>query len=398
MTQPTHSLLEDRWVRLGARAWALAGLATLVAAGAWLLGKLLPALTPLILASVVTLVLRRPVAALEARGVSRWLGVVICYLASAVVVAIATLFVVPVVVREVSAFAEAFPRYYDAAYGLWLDVEREWVAIRLPEWVDEALVASRGAIVSWLTELSGSTARVVVGAGGRVFGFLAQAFLALALAFFLLRDLPALKAEVLALAGSRRDDSLTVLAREIVAVLEGFLKGQLMIAVIVGTITGVGLAALGVPYAAAIGLIAGVTNLIPYLGPVIGGIVAAISAAFVSPQLMLWTIVWVFVVQQTESVALQPRIMAHQARIHPAVVIVSLAIGARFFGLLGMLFAVPVAAVVTVLFTHFYSRHIGTDVRSVGGVLFPRRRVRRGSSEDATADAPDTDDNLRQDG
>lgn len=373
MSRAPHGLLDDRWVRLGARAWALTGVAVLAAGVLWLLGRTATAVTPFLLALVVVVVLRRPVAFLATRGLSRSLAVVVCYLVSAVVVTGAALFVVPAIVREVGDFAEAFPRYWDALYQLWLELEREYAAVEWPAWVGDVILSSRSTIVGWATDVSSSTAKLVVGIGGRFFGFFVQLFLALALAFFVLRDLPTLTRELFNLVPPERREERAALAREIVSVLEGFLRGQLIIATIVGVVIGVGVAVLGVPYAAVIGLIAGVTNLVPYVGPFVGGAVAAVSAVFVSPKLMLWTIIWVFVVQQAESLWLQPRIMSSQVRIHPALVIASLTLGATLFGLAGMLLAVPVAAVAMVLFVHVFERSSGRRVRSKGGALFPAR-------------------------
>ena len=381
MSPASHGLLDDRWVRLGARAWALTGVAVLAAGALWLVGKAAAAVTPFMLALVVVVALRRPVDRLERRGVKRWLAVVICYLVSAVVVTVVSLFFVPAIVREVGEFADAFPRYYDALYRLWLQLEREYATVELPSWVGEVILASRSTIVSWATDISGSTAKLVVTVGGRFFAFFVQLFLALALAFFVLRDLPTLVRELFALVPPERREERAAVAREVVSVLEGFLRGQLIIATIVGVVIGIGLAVLGVPYAAVIGLIAGVTNLVPYVGPIVGGAVAAVSAVFVSPNLMVWTIVWVFVVQQAESLMLQPRIMSHQVRIHPALVIASLTVGATLFGLAGMLLAVPMSAVLTVLFVHWFERSSGRAVRSHGGALFPERKKRSPGSE-----------------
>jgi len=376
-----HSVREP-WVRAGIRAWSVLGIALLVAGSIWLLGQAAPVLTPFVLALVTIIVLRRPVAWLDARSVPRWLAVVVCYLASAVVLTLIGLFVVPAVAREVSAFARAFPQYYDSLYRLWVHMENQYATAQWPTWVGEVLLASRETIVSWATQVSGSTAMFVVSVSGRLFGFLVHLFLALALAFFVLRDLPTLSRELLGLAGPGRRAELLRLLSEVVNVLEGFIRGQLIIATIVGTISGIGLAVLGVPYAAVIGLIAGVTNLVPYVGPWVGGAIAAISAAFVGPGLIGWTIAWVFVVQQTESLVLQPRIMSHQVRIHPAIVIAALTVGATFFGVAGMLLAVPVAAVLTVVFVHYYERSSGRSVRSVDGALFPARGT--GTDEDAS--------------
>jgi alanyl-tRNA synthetase len=209
-----------------------------------------------------------------------------------------------------------------------------------------------------------------------VIGFLINVFLALALAFFVLRDLPTLKSEILALPGPERREESFALAAEVTDVVEGFIRGQGIIAIIVGTLTALGLWVLGVPYALLIGLIAGITNLIPYLGPLVGGAIAAISAAFVSPQLVFWTIVYIVVIQQLESTFLQPRIMSDQVHLHPVLVILSLLVGATLFGLVGMLFAVPIAGVAKVMFVHYFEKWTASSISHEQGALFrkPKRR------------------------
>jgi len=379
------------WKRLLTVSWALVGLGVLISGALWILSRVAGALTPFLLAIVVVLLLRRPVGRLHRAGLSRSGSVGVCYLISAVVLTVVGVFIVPPIVAEVRDFTEDFPRYYDAAYGLWTEIESEYLAIELPEWVTAVVEASRENIVASITEFSRNIARALVAAGGQVIGFFVHVFLALALAFFVLRDLPTIKTELLALPGpARREESLQ-LAADVTLVLEGFIRGQLIIATIVGVLTGLGLMLLGVPYALVIGLIAGVTNLIPYLGPIVGGIIAAISAAFVGPGLVVATIVWVVIVQQAESLFLQPRVMSDQVRIHPMLVILSLLIGATLYGLIGMLLAVPVAAVAKVLFVHFYEKWTESSISTDDGALFrtmkrrDRRKEREASAERGSA-------------
>ncbi len=366
-------------------SWALVGLSLLTAGVFWALGRVAGALTPFVLALVVVFLLRRPVGRLERMGMRRSAAVGVCYLVSAALLTVLGLFIVPPIGAELRDFGQDFPRYYDAAYDLWTDIETDYLAIELPDWVREAAEASRESVMSWATELSRNVARGVVTVGGQVFGFFVSAFLALALAYFVLRDLPTLKAELVSLPGRERQEEMLGLLGEMTVVLEGFVRGQVIIATIVGVLTGLGLWILGVPYALLIGLIAGVTNLIPYLGPIVGGIVAAISAAFVSPQLVLWTLVWVVVVQQAESTFLQPRVMSDQVHMHPALVILSLLIGATLFGLVGMLFAVPVAAVLKVLFVHYFEKWTDSPISSADGALFRRPGARRRIGDDLCA-------------
>lgn len=377
---------EDRiesWRRLALISWALVGLGLLIAAGIWILGQVGAALTPFIISLIVVFVLRRPVRRFEGLGLSRSLSVVACYLIAAAVLAVFGLFVIPPMVREAREFAEDFPRYYDAALNLWSQIESEYLAIELPAWVREAAEAARQNIIVGITAATQRTAQAAVGIGGQIVGFIVNIFLALALAFFVLRDLPTLKSELLALPGPARRDESFKLAAEVTDVVEGFIRGQSFIALIVGVMTGLGLWVLGVPYALIIGLIAGVTNLIPYLGPFVGGAVAAISAAFVSPQLVVLTILYIVVIQQVESLFLQPRIMSGEVHLHPVLVILSLLVGATLFGLVGMLLAVPVAGVVKVMFVHYYEKWTASSIAAENGALFrkPRRRGSRKGEE-----------------
>ena len=381
MPQQTSETRLESWRRLAIIAWALVGVGLLVAAGLWLLGQVATALTPFVIAIFVVFLLRRPVKRLEALGVSRSLAVAICYLVAAVALTVFGLFVIPPIGREFRAFADDFPRYYDAAFGIWEWLEQEYLAIELPQWVISTAEAARESLIAWITSASRNIAQAALNVGGQVVGFLIHLFLALALAFFVLRDLPTLKSELLALPGPARQEESFKLAGEVTDVLEGFIRGQSIIALIVGVLTAAGLWVLGVPYALLIGLIAGVTNLVPYLGPFVGGLVAAISAAFVSPQLVLWTVVWIVIVQQAESTFLQPRIMADQVHLHPVLVILSLLIGATLFGLVGMILAVPIAGVVKVMFVHYYEKWTESSISHEKGALF-RKPKRRGVMRD----------------
>jgi predicted PurR-regulated permease PerM len=380
----------ENWRRISTIAWALIGVFALVAGGLWLLGRVAGALTPFVIALIVVFILRRPVKRLETAGLSRALSVAVCYLIAALALTVLGLFVIPAVATEFRDFSTDFPRYYDAAIGLWSMVESEYLAIELPAWVAEAGEAARESIISWITGASRNLAQAAISAGGQVLGFLFNVFLALALAFFVLRDLPTLKSELLALPGPGRREESFKLAGEVTGVIEGFIRGQGMIALIVGTLTALGLFVLGVPYALLIGLIAGVTNLIPYLGPLVGGAIAAISAAFVSPQLVLWTIIYIVVLQQLESTFLQPRIMSEQVHLHPVLVILSLLVGATLFGLVGMLLAVPIAGVAKVMFVHYYEKWTSSSISHEEGALF-RKPKPRGALRDDECVAVDED-------
>ncbi len=138
------------------------------------------------------------------------------------------------------------------------------------------------------------------------------------------------------------------LARQLDLVLSGFIRGQLLVALFVGVSSGLALILLGVEFAILIGILAGITNIIPYLGPIIGGIPAAIIAFLDTPIKALWVIIAFVVIQQAESSVVSPRIVGHRVGLHPTIIILALLIGGSLWGFIGLLIAVPLAAIVKV--------------------------------------------------
>lgn len=383
--------LTRRWTLIALRAWAIIGIVVLIVGALWLLARISLVLTPFLFAVLVVFVLRRPVDELAARGLSRGLAVTFCYLVGATIVTFVGIFIVPPLVSQARDFLDDFPRYYLAARDLWFDLQRQYTNLEIPEWVQDAALASRQSITEQIASWSRAAAGLVVTLGGQVVGFVFNLFLSLALAFFVLRDLPTLKREVIVLGGRRQDDVIEVIAR-VTFVVEGWIKGQSLIAMIVGVATWLGLEVLGVPYALIIGLIAGVTNLIPYLGPFVGGAIAAISASFVSPALVVYTLLYIIVIQQLESLFLQPRVMSDHVHLHPVLVVFSLLIGAMVAGLAGMLFAVPVAAVINTVFVYYFEKNTHSELATEGGALF--RRISCDDDSDECAEETETAENI----
>lgn len=124
-------------------------------------------------------------------------------------------------------------------------------------------------------------------------------------------------------------------------ILGSFIKGQLLIALIVGVCSGIGMWIIGVPYPLLVGFFAGITNVIPYFGPWIGGILPVILALTKRPILALWAGLWVFVVQQIESNLISPQIMSRSVGLHPLVVIFSVLFFGQLMGVPGMILGVP---------------------------------------------------------
>jgi predicted PurR-regulated permease PerM len=113
---------------------------------------------------------------------------------------------------------------------------------------------------------------------------------------------------------------------------------------------------IGVPFALILGLIAGVFEVLPYVGPILGAIPAVIVALLTDPGKALWVVIAFIAIQQVENLLLVPRVAGKSVKLHPALVMVVLVIGNQLAGFWGMLMAVPVTAVIRDIFKYLYLR------------------------------------------
>ncbi len=375
----------ERWRRAGTEAWAAIGVLVLLWAALWALGRIWGALVPFVMAAVIVFLLRGPVAWFERRGVPRPVSVLIAYLVAIVVVAVTGLFVFPLLVEQFAQFASAFPGYYTQA-SLWVaDVTARYWALA-PEWARQAAASLQQTVTGQLGEWAKSLAAGTLAAGGSLAGMLLNGVLAVFIAFYVLVDLPTIRRELLSLARPRWRPEAEVVAGKISTVVGGFLRGQGLIALANGTLTAFGLWLVStlilrqsMPYWGILGLITGVLSVVPYVGPLVGGVIVGITGLFVSWQMALIGLLVMVGVQQVEGNVLSPKIMSDQVDLHPALVIFSLLAGAELGGLLGMLVSIPLAATGKALFVYYYERHTDEDISTVDGALFreaaPKKRA-----------------------
>jgi len=172
--------------------------------------------------------------------------------------------------------------------------------------------------------------------------------------FYLLRDYDLINKKMLSFVPARSREQVLSLIKEIDGVLAGFVRGQLMVGLIMAGLYSIGLFFCGTPMSLFIGLLAGLASLVPNLGLVFGFVPAAILT-FMQTQdwVLVFGVVGVFaVVQGLEGMIITPRIVGEKIGLHPVAIILAVLLGAEFFGLVGVIVSVPVAAALNVLFTH----------------------------------------------
>ncbi len=218
--------------------------------------------------------------------------------------------------------------------------------------VEEALQQASGAVARAVQTGITRTFSVVTGTVSFLIGFFVVPFWL----FYVLQDQAEVTRRVFSLAPSRMRADLMNIVRILDNILSAYLRGQLLLCVFIGVMVTVSLSLLGVRFAALLGLIAGVFEILPFIGPFIGLVPAVLVATIQSPLLGLWTLIVFLAIQQLENVVLVPRISGKAVELHPALIMLVIVIGNQLAGLWGMLLAVPVTAMFRDVFKYLYLR------------------------------------------
>ncbi|WP_460812389.1 AI-2E family transporter [Luteimonas pelagia] len=335
--------------------WTLVALAVL-----WLAWLLAPILTPFVLAALLGWLGDPLVDRLERSGRSRSTAVLLVFSAMFLVLLLAALLLVPTLERQVVTLVESLPRYREWFVGTVMPWFEARTGLELVEWLDPARLFQ---LMRQHWEEAGGAAAAVLGylsrSGFALLVWVANIVLLPVLTYFFLRDWDLLVERVAALVPRDRIDVVSRLARESDAVLGGFLRGQFLVMLSLGIFYAVGLAVVGLDLGILIGIVAGLLTFIPYIGPatvlVLGGIATLVQFGD-WPHLLGVVAVW-GIGQVIESYWLTPKLVGDRIGLHPMAVIFAVLAGGQLFGFLGMLLALPVAAVANVLLRFAHERY-----------------------------------------
>lgn len=326
----------------------------------WLLWLLAPILTPFVLAALLAWLGDPLVDRLERSGRSRNVAVALVFTAMSLLVILALVLLVPMIEDQIATLVASFPSYRD-----WLvTTAMPWVEARtgleIASWLDFDRL---GELIRSNWERAGGFASTLLGymsrSGFALLALVANVALLPVITFFFLRDWDQLVDRVASLIPRDHLATVSRLAESSSAVLGGFLRGQFLVMLILGVMYGLGLWLVGLDLGILIGIIAGLLTFIPYVGPASGIILGCIAALV---QFGDWKhVAGVLVVfglgQVIESYWLTPKLVGDRIGLHPVAVIFAVLAGGQLFGFLGMLLALPVAAVANVLLHYAQDRY-----------------------------------------
>jgi predicted PurR-regulated permease PerM len=358
--------------------WGLVALAA-----GWLVWLLGPILTPFVVAALLGWLGDPLVDRLERAGRSRNTAVILVFALMALLLALALLILVPTLQRQIVTLVESLPRYRDWFADTVVPWLEQRTRLQLSTWLDPEYLIEQ-LRVHW--ERAGGIATTALGylsrSGFAVFAMIANVVLIPVLTFFFLRDWDVFVERAAALVPRDHLCVASRLAHESSEMLGGFLRGQFTVMLILGAMYGIGLWAIGLDLGLLIGIVAGLLTFVPYLGPT-SGVVFGVVAALV--QHGDWKhvagVLAVFGVGQViESYWLTPKLVGDRIGLHPVAVIFAVLAGGQLFGFLGMLLALPVAAVANVLLRYAHARY--THSRLYAGqspaIVVPAERVSDG--------------------
>jgi len=326
----------------------------------WLLWFLAPVLSPFVFAALLGWLGDPLVDRLERRGLSRNAGVLLVFGGMMLVLVLALLLLLPLLERQIVTLVQSLPRYRDWFVDIALPWMQQRTGLQLDAWLDpERLIE----LVRSHWQQAGGIAATLLGyvsrSGFALLGVVANVVLLPVLTFFFLRDWDQFVERIAALVPRDHEATVARLAQASSAVLGGFLRGQLLVMLVLGVLYAVGLWAVGLNLGVLIGVIAGLLTFVPYLGPttvvVFGGIASLVQYGD-WPHLLGVLAVW-GVCQVIESYWLTPKLVGDRIGLHPVAVIFAVLAGGQLFGFLGMLLALPVAAVTNVLLHYAVERY-----------------------------------------
>ena len=335
--------------------WGLCALAI-----GWLVWLLAPILTPFVLAALLGWLGDPLVERIERAGRSRNIAVMLVFGAMAILVLLALLLLLPLLQHQIVTLVESLPHYRDWLVGTALPWVQRKTGLQVVGWLDPQHVIE---MVRAHWEQAGGAAATLLGylsrSGFALLAWVANIVLLPVLTFFFLRDWDYIVERVAALVPRDHEAIVARLAQESSAVLGGFLRGQLLVMLILGVLYGAGLWAIGLDLGVLIGVIAGVLTFVPYLGPatviVLGGIAALVQ--FGDWQHIVGVLAVFGAGQVLESSWLTPKLVGGRIGLHPVAVIFAVLAGGQLFGFLGMLLALPVAAIANVLLRYAHERY-----------------------------------------
>jgi predicted PurR-regulated permease PerM len=311
-------------------------------------------LGPFLIAMVISYVLNPIVNLLGERKVPRSIAVLLIYAAFITSTIVILMNLIPMFIKQLSELNEHLPQFTTKAQVFMSQLnDNRHLPESVRNGINRSLDKMEAGISTWISNY--------IDGLGNTLNAVFIAFIIPFLSFYILKDFHVIQKGILnELPKQHRKQALRLLS-DIDTALGSYIRGQFLVAVIVGVLSWIGYWIIGLPYTLLFASVVSLTNIIPYLGPYFGAAPAMLFAATISWKMILYVILVNWIVQQLEGNVISPQVVGKTLHMHPLTIIFALLVGGELAGIMGLILAVPFFAVMKVLILHFSRYYIGRN-------------------------------------
>ena len=313
-------------------------------------------LTPLFIGIVVAWLFDPLVSFFKKKGIKRGLGAGIVYILLILIILLVLGSLIPVLSSQINDFAKTIPSIINSVTGMIDNVLGKLGDIANFD-VENMKTEVYSKIQNIGVNLTNSLPSMTVSLVKSFFSGLGTFVVGLIIGFYLLVSFDSANDTIFGFLPKKFQDTTRDLVNEVNTSLRKYVQGTLMLASLVFVVSTIGFFISGLKAPLLFGLFCGITDIIPYLGPYIGGIPAVVVGFSQSPITGIITLIAIVIVQFIEGNLLQPLIMSKQLKLHPVTIMLGLLIFGYFFGIVGMVVATPAIATIKVIFTFFDEKY-----------------------------------------
>jgi len=319
--------------------WSI-GKILLIFIGFWLLYLLRDVIFIVLIASLFATIINPIVNFFEKKKIPRWAGAFFVYLAVLLILILVGMAIVPAIVSQTKLFIDQIPEFLTSILNKIQSIQpgpqKEFLAT-FNNWINKSPLNIK-SIFSVLGTMAGQVVSV---------------FMVFVLAFYISVKKKKVRFFIDSLVPVKYKNFLTDFSGSVQKDVGKWARGLLLLCLFIGVFVYLGLLILGVKFSLTLAVIAGLTEVIPYLGPFLGAVPAVLIALTQSPTLALFVLILFVVIQQIENVLISPYIMHKSVGLDPLLIIIALLVGGKLAGPIGMVLAVPAATIISILIRYY---------------------------------------------
>lgn len=289
---------------------------------------------------------------IERKGLSRPLSVLLVFVAIILVVVLAIAFIIPGIQNQFNQLVEEFPKIWDSVISQIEDLLYNEGFTEIYQQFQATDIMNR------VTDQMSNIFTATIGSIGNVAGIITRVLLTIAtipfVLYYLLVDGERFKKSILEVVPTRARPVMIRFIQESSKQVGSYVRGELLVAVSVAIMFYIGYLVIGLDYALILSILAGVLNLIPYLGSIMASVPALIIGAFISPVQLVKVIIVIVIEQTLEGRVISPQILGNKLEIHPLVILFILLVAGSLFGFMGLILAVPGFGILRVIWNLFF--------------------------------------------